>query len=145
MVKLALTSLHIGQGSATSPVHRSRRARLSEEVWRLRSERRQRWCCTREAHTTCPVLPYVVTFGSLPLPDARADSQIAERVEILPVRLKVDYKPKRVDFNALRSGKLAELMNFFHFEGSEMTLRHLNVAGVRDAAHTSSPPFERYR
>lgn len=62
---------------------------------------------------------------------------LAERVEILPVKLKVDYKPKRVDYNALRRGKTAELMNFFHFDGSEMTLRHLVVTGVS----SDSPRF----
>lgn len=48
----------------------------------------------------------------------------------MPVRIKLDYKPKRVDYHALRKGKTAELMNFFHFDGSEMTLRHLVVTGV---------------
>jgi hypothetical protein len=43
----------------------------------------------------------------------------------------MDYKPKRVNYDALRRGKTAELMNFFHFDGSEMTLRHLVVTGVR--------------
>ncbi|GAA5872746.1 hypothetical protein JCM3774_005049 [Rhodotorula dairenensis] len=61
-----------------------------------------------------------------------------QRVEIMSVRLKVDYKPKRVDYNALRSGKTAELMNFFHFEGSEMTLRHLVVTGVSGTSTLSS-------
>ena len=54
-----------------------------------------------------------------------------ERLEILPVKIKLDYKPKRVDYHALRRGKLAEMMNFFHFDGSEMTLRHLVLTGVR--------------
>ncbi|KAK4698881.1 autophagy-related protein 2, partial [Phenoliferia sp. Uapishka_3] len=53
-----------------------------------------------------------------------------QRVEVLPVKIKLDYKPKRVDYHALRQGKTAELMNFFHFDGSEMTLRHLVVTGV---------------
>lgn len=48
----------------------------------------------------------------------------------MPVKIKLDYKPKRVDYQALRRGKTAELMNFFHFDGSEMTLRHLVVRGV---------------
>lgn len=55
----------------------------------------------------------------------------AERFEILPVKIKLDYKPKRVDYHALRRGELAEMMNFFHFDGSEMTLRHLVLTGVR--------------
>lgn len=44
--------------------------------------------------------------------------------------LKLDYKPRRVDYRALREGKTIELMNFFHFDGAEMTLRHLTLTGV---------------
>lgn len=54
----------------------------------------------------------------------------SERVEIFPVELKLDYKPKRVDYSALRQGRTIELMNFFHFEGAEMTLRHVTLSGV---------------
>ncbi|GAA5935848.1 Atg2p [Sporobolomyces koalae] len=53
-----------------------------------------------------------------------------QRVEVLPIKIKLDYKPKRVDYYALKQGKTAELMNFFHFDGSEMVLRHLIVTGV---------------
>lgn len=58
------------------------------------------------------------------------------------MKIKLDYKPKRVDYHALRQGKTAELMNFFHFDGSEMTLRHLVVTGVR-CATTSSESYLR--
>ncbi|BGP58606.1 autophagy-related protein 2 [Rhodotorula sphaerocarpa] len=61
-----------------------------------------------------------------------------ERVEILPVKLKVDYKPKRINFNALRAGKTAELLNLFHFEAAEMTLRHLVVTGVSGTSTLST-------
>ena len=44
--------------------------------------------------------------------------------------LKLDYKPRRVDYKALREGRTIELMNFFHFDGAEMTLRHITLAGV---------------
>ncbi|CBQ70573.1 related to APG2-required for sporulation [Sporisorium reilianum SRZ2] len=50
--------------------------------------------------------------------------------EVLPIRIKLDYKPKRVDYNLLRQGKTIELMNFFHFEGSEMVLRHITLRGI---------------
>lgn len=46
------------------------------------------------------------------------------------MEIKLDYKPKRVDFAALREGKTIELMNFFHFDGAEMTLRHITMSGV---------------
>ncbi|KAI0065395.1 hypothetical protein BV25DRAFT_1821795 [Artomyces pyxidatus] len=53
-----------------------------------------------------------------------------QRAEVFPVGLKLDYKPRRVDYRALRDGKTIELMNFFHFDGAEMTLRHITLSGV---------------
>lgn len=50
--------------------------------------------------------------------------------EIFPIDLKLDYKPRRVDYRALKEGRTIELMNFFHFDGAEMTLRHITLAGV---------------
>jgi len=56
---------------------------------------------------------------------------LSEHVEVFPVEIKLDYKPKRVDYKALKEGRTIELMNFFHFEGAEMTLRHITLTGVR--------------
>ena len=56
----------------------------------------------------------------------------SERAEVYPVVLKLDYKPRRVDYRALREGRTIELMNFFHFDGAEMTLRHLTLFGVNN-------------
>lgn len=53
-----------------------------------------------------------------------------ELAEIFPIDLKLDYKPRRVDYRALREGRTIELMNFFHFDGAEMTLRHITLNGV---------------
>ncbi|KAI9509642.1 hypothetical protein F5148DRAFT_1148156 [Russula earlei] len=53
-----------------------------------------------------------------------------QRAEVYPVVLKLDYKPRRVDYRALREGRTIELMNFFHFDGAEMTLRRLTLFGV---------------
>ena len=65
----------------------------------------------------------------------RAQSDNAGRVEILPIKIKMDFKPKRVDYQAIRAGKLVELMNFFHFDGAEMTLRRVVITGVRSALY----------
>ena len=56
---------------------------------------------------------------------------------MFPVDLKLDYKPRRVDYRALRDGRTIELMNFFHFDGSEMTLRHITLTGV--SLHFAAP------
>ncbi|KAG6898364.1 hypothetical protein C0992_009039 [Termitomyces sp. T32_za158] len=53
-----------------------------------------------------------------------------QSAEIFPIDLKLDYKPRRVDYRALREGRTIELMNFFHFDGAEMTLRHITLAGI---------------
>jgi hypothetical protein len=67
-------------------------------------------------------------------PGGNADCRVslrAEHVEIFPIQLKLDYKPKRVDYRGLRDGRTIELMNFFHFDGAEMTLRRITLSGVR--------------
>lgn len=53
-----------------------------------------------------------------------------QHAEVFPVDIKLDYKPRRVDYRALREGRTIELMNFFHFDGAEMTLRHLTLHGI---------------
>ena len=42
----------------------------------------------------------------------------------------MDYNPKHVNYAALREGKTIELMNFFHFDGSEIILRKMMITGV---------------
>ncbi|KAJ7111548.1 hypothetical protein C8R43DRAFT_1041373 [Mycena crocata] len=66
-----------------------------------------------------------------PSAESHSDGDIYfQLAEIFPVDLKLDYKPRRVDYRALREGKTIELMNFFHFDGAEMTLRHITLAGI---------------
>ncbi|KAL1694660.1 hypothetical protein GGG16DRAFT_46816 [Schizophyllum commune] len=62
--------------------------------------------------------------------DGEGDQTYFQHAEIFPVDLKLDYKPRRVDYRALREGRTIELMNFFHFDGAEMTLRHLTLHGI---------------
>ena len=65
-----------------------------------------------------------------PAPAGAAPLPFVQFAEVLPIKIKLDYKPKRVDYNLLRQGKTIELMNFFHFEGSEMVLRHVTLRGI---------------
>ncbi|KAG6336408.1 hypothetical protein ID866_2681 [Astraeus odoratus] len=63
--------------------------------------------------------------------DAEKNKEIYfQHAEVFPVDIKLDYKPRRVDYRALREGRTIELMNFFHFDGAEMTLRHLTLHGI---------------
>lgn len=59
-----------------------------------------------------------------------AEETYLQHVEVFPVDLKLDYKPRRVDYRALKEGRTIELMNFFHFDGAEMTLRHITANGI---------------
>ena len=53
-----------------------------------------------------------------------------ERVEILSVNVMLDYKPKKVDYAGLRSGRTTEFMNFFTLEEAEILLRNVTLYGV---------------
>jgi hypothetical protein len=77
-----------------------------------------------------------VSKNENPVPVMRC-SCTTELAEVFPVDLKLDYKPRRVDYRALREGRTIELMNFFHFDGAEMTLRHITLAGVCSMIHPS--------
>lgn len=55
--------------------------------------------------------------------------------EIFPVHLKLDYKPKRIDYNGLQQGSSSELINLFHFDASVMVLRRATVHGLHGWAH----------
>ncbi|KAJ3044694.1 autophagy- protein 2 [Rhizophlyctis rosea] len=61
----------------------------------------------------------------------KSDDAFFQFVEIDPIVLKVDYKPKHVDFANLKGGNLVEIMNFFHLDGAEMTLRNVRMTGIK--------------
>ena len=53
-----------------------------------------------------------------------------QRAEVNPVRLRLDYKPKKVDYAGLRSGRTTEFMNFFILDRADMLLRRIILHGV---------------
>ena len=57
------------------------------------------------------------------------DQAYLQRVEVLPVPLRLDYKPKKVDYAGLRSGRTKEFMNFFSLDSADMTLKHAIIYG----------------
>ncbi|KIJ44231.1 hypothetical protein M422DRAFT_252242 [Sphaerobolus stellatus SS14] len=87
-------------------------------------------------HVDQDALDFLKRFFSFQSPhrdnasDGTKEELYFQHVEVFPVDLKLDYKPKRVDYKALREGKTIELMNFFHFDGAEITLRHITLAGI---------------
>ncbi|KAJ5659824.1 hypothetical protein N7507_006275 [Penicillium longicatenatum] len=58
------------------------------------------------------------------------DIPFLQRVEVNAVQVKLDFKPKRVDYAGLRSGRTTEFMNFFVLDGADMVLRHVIIYGV---------------
>lgn len=58
------------------------------------------------------------------------DVPFLQRVEINAVPVKLDFKPKRVDYAGLRSGRTTEFMNFFVLDAADMLLRHVIIYGV---------------
>ncbi|KAH7086512.1 hypothetical protein FB567DRAFT_593446 [Paraphoma chrysanthemicola] len=59
-----------------------------------------------------------------------ADQPFIQRLEVKAVTLKLDYKPKRVDYRGLRSGHTTEFKNFLILDGSDIVLRHAIVYGL---------------
>lgn len=61
---------------------------------------------------------------------SESEAAFFQRVEVNSVRLKLDFKPKRVDYAGLRSGRTNEFMNFFILDRADMVLRHAIIYGV---------------
>lgn len=51
-------------------------------------------------------------------------------MEIFPIHVMLDYKPKKVDYAGLRSGRTTEFMNFFTLEEAEILLRPITLYGI---------------
>ncbi|PIL24008.1 hypothetical protein GSI_13759 [Ganoderma sinense ZZ0214-1] len=119
MVRVELRMLH------PVPGHPSEEARLRAKILPLR------------LHVDQDALDFLKQFFAFKDPDAAppadiepADEIFFQQAEVFPVDIKLDYKPRRVDYRALKEGRTIELMNFFHFDGAEMTLRHITLKGI---------------
>ncbi|KAI5291638.1 autophagy- protein 2, partial [Ascosphaera acerosa] len=65
------------------------------------------------------------------IPDASpAELPFIQRAEVNSVPIKLDFKPKRIDYDGLRSGRTTEFMNFFVLDEANMTLRHCIIYGI---------------
>ena len=67
---------------------------------------------------------------SVPVPSDPGDIPFLQRVEVNAVRVRLDFKPKRVDYGGLRSGRTTEFMNFFVLDEADMVLRRVIIYGV---------------
>lgn len=66
-------------------------------------------------------------------PVERGDKEgpFIRRADVLPIPIKLDYKPRRVNFSLLKQGNKVEMMNFFHFDEARLVLRHTVLHGIR--------------
>lgn len=53
-----------------------------------------------------------------------------QKADIRAVKVKLDYKPKKVDYAGLRSGHTTEFMNFFILDEAEIVLNHVKLYGI---------------
>ena len=67
---------------------------------------------------------------SVPTSTPKAEAPFIQRAEVDAVRVKLDFKPKRVDYAGLRSGHTTEFMNFFVLDRAELVLRHVILYGI---------------
>ncbi|KAJ4402071.1 autophagy- protein 2 [Didymella pomorum] len=86
-------------------------------------------------HVDQDALDFITRFfefkdESVEKPSAPSEQPFIQRLEVQAVQLKLDYKPKRVDYGGIRSGHTTEFMNFLILDGSDITLRHAIVYGI---------------
>jgi autophagy-related protein 2 len=87
-------------------------------------------------HVDQDALDFITRFfefkdESVPIHSSPSDVPFLQRVEVLDVPVKLDFKPKRVDYAGLRSGHTTEFMNFIILDEAKMVLRHTIIYGVR--------------
>ncbi|ODA80713.1 hypothetical protein RJ55_03672 [Drechmeria coniospora] len=86
-------------------------------------------------HVDQDALDFITRFfefkdDKMPVHASPSDIPFVQRAEINDVPVKLDFKPKRVDYAGLRSGHTTEFMNFVVLEESRMVLRHVIIYGV---------------
>lgn len=59
-----------------------------------------------------------------------SDVPFIQRAEIYDIPVKLDFKPKRVDYAGIRSGRTTEFMNFIILDNASMVMRHAIIYGA---------------
>ncbi|RKF71132.1 Autophagy-related protein 2 [Golovinomyces cichoracearum] len=86
-------------------------------------------------HIDQDALDFILRFfefkdDSTPIPASSGEEAFIQRVEVESIKIKLDFKPKRVNYAGLRSGHSTELMNFLVLDGADMELRHTIIYGI---------------
>ncbi|KAI7191841.1 hypothetical protein KC363_g3646 [Hortaea werneckii] len=90
-------------------------------------------------HVDQDALDFIVRFfnfkdESTPDDTTEAEQPFIQRLEVDTVDVRLDYKPKRIDYGVLRAGNTSELMNIINLEATDIKLRHTIVYGLRGFA-----------
>jgi autophagy-related protein 2 len=86
-------------------------------------------------HVDQDALDFITRFfefkdDSAPTHTSKGDVPFLQRVEVNSIPVKLDFKPKRVDYAGLRSGHTTEFMNFLVLDEADMVLRHTIIYGI---------------
>lgn len=86
-------------------------------------------------HVDQDALDFITRFfefkdDSAPTQTSKGDVPFLQRVEVNSIPVKLDFKPKRVDYAGLRSGHTTEFMNFLVLDEADMVLRHTIIYGI---------------
>ncbi|KAM7207563.1 autophagy-related protein 2 [Naviculisporaceae sp. PSN 640] len=86
-------------------------------------------------HVDQDALDFITRFfefkdDTMPIHASPSDIPFIQRAEVNDVPVKLDFKPKRVDYAGLRSGHTTEFMNFLILEDARLVLRHVILYGV---------------
>lgn len=86
-------------------------------------------------HVDQDTLDFLARFGEFKdsrflLVDPYEDVIYIQKFSVNSVKIKLDYKPKKIDYNGIRSGHTSEFMNFFILDEAEMVLRNLSLYGI---------------
>ncbi|KND88331.1 Autophagy-like protein 2 [Tolypocladium ophioglossoides CBS 100239] len=86
-------------------------------------------------HVDQDALDFITRFfefkdEDVPVHSSPSDVPFLQRAEVNDIPVKLDFKPKRVDYAGLRSGHTTEFMNFIVLEEARMVMRHVIIYGV---------------
>ncbi|KAI0096069.1 ATG C terminal domain-containing protein [Nemania sp. FL0031] len=86
-------------------------------------------------HVDQDALDFITRFfefkdDSKPIHASPSDIPFIQRAEVNSIPVTLDFKPKRVDYAGLRSGRTTEFMNFVTLDQSRMVLRRTIVYGA---------------
>jgi autophagy-related protein 2 len=86
-------------------------------------------------HVDQDALDFITRFfefkdDTAPPSAGKGDGVFLQRVEVDTVQIRLDYKPKKVDYAGLRSGHTTEFMNFVILDEANIVLRHAILYGI---------------